>query len=159
MIPLGSLSLLLGGGPVRTLSIMFPCPPPRVGMVPVMAPVNLFWDKMADCPVNPAPDSFTLILLCLKLQCQNASFTTPVSPVAVSCPGVLCEPVVEVVRDVSSWFSPWFLFKILHIQLYSCLTVYSSYSIKVLHHVIYFNIFLSLFLSLTSTANFPFFSL
>ena len=52
---------------------MFTCPPPKVGMVPV----NLFWDKMADCPVNPAPDSLTLILLCLLQYAAQVSSENP----------------------------------------------------------------------------------
>ena len=54
------------------------------------------------------------------------------SPVTVSCPGLLSEPVVEVVRDICSRLPPRFVLQTLHIHLNSRLTVDGQNIVEIL---------------------------
>ena len=58
-----------------------------------------------------------------------------ISPITVSRPGLLCEPVVEVVRDISSRLPPGFVLQTLHIDLHGRLTIDSQNIVEILQFV------------------------
>ena len=55
------------------------------------------------------------------------------SPVTVGRPGLLTEPVVEVVRDVGSRLPPGFVLETLHVHLHCRLSIDGQNVIEVLH--------------------------